>query len=145
MPTFGYGMGPTISAPGVSENMFDAMSKALFGSENVGAKWQSDVYPLPATMDKLVLPGATDYDMIANPSLLDNVSTQRRIKLFEFGLWAERMVGQGKHASLGDVIKEELAALPDFRWGSMASQRDWKMKFANLCLRMTLPCSLEIF
>ena len=51
---------------------------------------------------------ATDNDTIANPSLLDNVSTQRRIKLFEFGLWAERMVGQGKHASLSDIIKEEL-------------------------------------
>ena len=57
MQALWYGIGPTVSAPGVSEKMFDAMSKALFGSENVGAKWQSDVYPLPATMDKLLLPG----------------------------------------------------------------------------------------
>ena len=109
MQDFGYCMGPTVSAPGVSEKMFDAMSKALFGSENVVAEWPTDVYPLPATMAKLVLLGETDNDTIANPSLLDNMSTQRRIKLFEFGLWAERMVGQGKHASLSDVIKQELA------------------------------------
>ena len=68
-----------------------------------------DVYPLPATMAKLVLPDETDNDTIANPSLLDKVSTQRRIKMLEFGLWAERMVGRGKYASLSDVIKEELA------------------------------------
>ena len=109
MQAFGFGAAPAVSAPGVSEKMFDAISRALFDSKNVGAEWQSDVYPLPATMAKLVLQGETDNDTIANPSLLDNVSTQRRIKLFEFGLWAERMVGQGKHASLSDVIKEELA------------------------------------
>ena len=90
--------------------MFNAMSKAIFGSENVDiAEWQGNVYPLPATMAKLVLPDETDNGTIANPSLLDKVSTERRIKLFEFGLWAERMVEKGKYASLSDVIKEELA------------------------------------
>ena len=60
-------------------------------------------------MTKLVLPEETDFNTTAHPSFLTEVSTERLIKMFEFGLWAERMVEKGKLASLADVVRAELA------------------------------------
>ena len=34
--------GPAISVPGVSEKMFNVMTEALFGSENVDVEWRGD-------------------------------------------------------------------------------------------------------
>ena len=70
---------------------------------------RTDVYPLPATMTKLVLPDETDFNTTAHPSFLSGVSTEGLIKMFEFGLWSERMVRKGKFATLSDVIKAEIS------------------------------------
>ena len=67
------------------------------------------MYPLLATMTKLMLPEETDFNTTVHPSFITKVSTERLIKMFEFGLWAERMVEKGTFASLSDVIKSELA------------------------------------
>ena len=96
---------------------------------------RTDVYPLPATLAKLVLPQETDFSTIAHPSFLDKVSTGRLIKMFEFGLWAERMVDKGTFPSLGDVIKAELAIYEGEGFSLRGNFQAKNLSFVNLLSR----------
>ena len=97
-------------------------------TENI---FQSAVYPMPSMLAKLVLPGETRFDNLAHPTFLSQVSTERLIKLFEFGLWAEHMVEKGNHATLSDVVKEELAIYESEGFGLRGNFQANRLSFVN--------------
>ena len=72
-----------------------------------------NIYPKPNELVKLILPGLTDQESLARPSILENASTNELIKMLNFKIWAENKVNTNVYSTLSDVIKAELKLFED--------------------------------
>jgi hypothetical protein len=65
-------------------------------------------YPLPAKLGKLLdIETTTSADNV-HSSLLEDVTTERLLKLLKFGLWVDYQIRTNISSNLEEVIKKEL-------------------------------------
>ena len=76
------------------------------------------VYPLPAWLAHLVVPGNVTEDelksVIAHPAFIENLTTSQLFKMFKFGLWTKYKSNlEDANKTLSDILKEELKVFED--------------------------------
>jgi hypothetical protein len=68
----------------------------------------ANTYPLPARLGKLIKIEGTTLDDNVHPSLLENVTTEKLMKLMKFQLWIAYQIRINKSTSAEEVIGKEL-------------------------------------
>jgi hypothetical protein len=70
--------------------------------------YYTNTYPLPARLGKLIKNEPTTLDDNVHPTLLEDVTTERLVKLLKFPLWIAYQIRINNSISVEEVISKEL-------------------------------------